>query len=156
MLAHSLRWLKSWSVPRQNTASPGKRWRLPKLEALEDRCVPAVFNVNSTADILIPPAGVVTLRSAIEAANATPGNNTINLTVAGTYKITLAGTGEDNNLTGDFDIIPNPLSAPNSTLLIRNTSGGTVIVDGNQLDRVFDINPGGTRNAATKLLVAMA
>jgi hypothetical protein len=42
---------------------------------------PAVFNVNNTADILNPAAGVITLRSAIEAANATPGGNTINLTV---------------------------------------------------------------------------
>src|SRR5262249_33503067 len=57
------------------------------LEALEDRCVPTVFNVNTLADLSISP-GVntstgqingtkfVTLRSAIEAANATPGNNT--------------------------------------------------------------------------------
>ena len=35
--------------------------------------VPAVFNVNSLADMLNPPAGAVTLRSAIQAANATPG-----------------------------------------------------------------------------------
>jgi hypothetical protein len=61
------------------------------MEGLEERLAPAVFNVHSTADILNPPAGVVTLRSAIQQANATPGSNTINLTVAGTYKITLAG-----------------------------------------------------------------
>jgi hypothetical protein len=117
--------------------------------------VPAVFNVNSTADLLAPPAGVVTLRSAIQAANATAGNNVINLTVGGTYKITLPGAGEDNNATGDFDIIPNPASPANSTLLIQNTSGGTARVDGNHLDRVFDINPGGTSNPATKLLVTL-
>src|SRR5438445_4765696 len=75
------------------------------LEALEDRFAPAVFNVNSLADILNPPAGTVTLRSAIQAANATFGDNTINLTVAGTYKITIPGSGEDNNTTGDFDIL---------------------------------------------------
>ena len=33
-----------------------------------DRRVPATFNVNSLADILNPPAGTVTLRSAIPAA----------------------------------------------------------------------------------------
>jgi hypothetical protein len=115
-----------------------------------------MFSVNSTADILAPPAGVVTLRSAIEAANSTAGNNTINLTVPGTYKITLVGTpGEADNAAGEFAIIPNPASPPNSTLLIENTSGGTAIVDGNQLNRVFDVNPGNTNNLATKLLVTM-
>src|SRR5207253_7296290 len=107
----------------------------------EDRLAPAVFNVNSLADILTPLAGVVTLRSAIKSANATPGSNTINLTVPGTYKITLAGTYENNNAKGDFDILPNPLSPAGSTLTIQNTSGGAVTVSGNQLDRVFDINP---------------
>jgi predicted outer membrane repeat protein len=111
------------------------------MERLEDRVVLSTFNVNNTADILSPPVGVVTLRSAIEAANQTPGNNTINLTVAGTYKVTLAGAAEDNNATGDFDIIPNAASPMGSTLTINNTSGGKIVVDGNHLDRVFDINP---------------
>src|SRR5437879_3565857 len=105
-----------------------RRTRL-NVEMLEDRLAPAVFNVNSLADLLVPPPGVVTLRSAIESANATPGGNTINLTVAGTYKITIPGAGEDNNATGDFDILPT-----GGNLLIRNTSGGTVFVDGNHLD----------------------
>jgi len=107
------------------------------LEHLEDRLAPATFNVNSLADILNPPAGVVTLRSAIEAANATPGGNTINLIVSGIYKITIPGANEDNNATGDFDILPT-----GGNLSIVNTSGGAVTVDGNHLDRVFDINPG--------------
>jgi hypothetical protein len=131
------------------------------LEHLEDRVVPAVFNVNSLADILNPALGVVTLRSAIEAANATAGNNTINLTVAGTYKITIPPAQPDdtpateNNATGDFDIIPNPASPPKSTLTIQNTSGGKVAVSGNHLDRVFDINPGNTNNPATKIIVVL-
>src|SRR6266404_6321771 len=87
---------------RQRPASRGRSAR-PGLEHLEDRLVPAVFNVNSLADILNPAAGVVTLRSAIEAANATPGGNTINLTVPGTYQITLAATaGEVDNAAGEF------------------------------------------------------
>jgi hypothetical protein len=145
---------------RNRTAKQPRRARLT-LEALEDRAVPAVFNVNSLADVLNPAPGVVTLRSAIEAANATPGDNTINLTVAGTYKITIAPaqpddtTATENNATGDFDIIPNPASPPKSTLTIQNTSGGQVVVDGNHLDRVFDINPGNTNNPATKMIVVM-
>jgi hypothetical protein len=133
-----------------------RRSRRPVLEMLEDRCVPATFNVNSTADFLTPVPGGVTLRSAIQAANATAGNNTINLTIAGTYKITLPGTaGETDNAAGEFAIIPNAASPPSSTLLLQNTSGGTVIVDGDHLSRVFDINPGNTDNPATKLLVTM-
>jgi hypothetical protein len=124
-----------------------------RLEHLEDRCVPTVFNVNTLADLSLA-AGVndsngkingtnfVTLRSAIEAANATPGNNTINLTVAGTYKITLTGTpGESDNLAGEFAIVPNAGSAKNSSLSINNASGGSVAVSGNHQVRVFDINP---------------
>jgi hypothetical protein len=156
MFAQPSRWLKGRCCRRQHPATVRKSRARPRVETLEKRCAPAVFNVNSTADILVPPAGVVTLRSAIEAANATPGNNTINLTIPGTYKITIPGAGEDANATGDFDIIPNPASPPGSSLLIQNTSGGTVIVDGNQLDRVFDINPAGTSDPATKLLVTMA
>lgn len=95
----------------------------------------AVFNVNSLADILNPPAGVVTLRSAIQAANASPGGNTINLTVAGTYKITIPGANEDANATGDFDIL-----SSGGNLTVINNSGGAVAVDGNHLDRVFDVH----------------
>jgi predicted outer membrane repeat protein len=115
------------------------------IEPLECRLVPATFNVNSTADILNPPAGVVTLRSAIEQANATPGGNTIKLTVPGVYKITIPPASPDdtpageNNHTGDFDILPG-----GGNLTIVNTSGGKVAVDGNHLDRVFDINPDAT------------
>jgi hypothetical protein len=121
------------------------------LEQLDERIAPAVFNVNSLADILTPPAGVVTLRSAIEAANATAGPNTINLTVPGDYKTTIPGALEDNNVTGDFDIIPHALG----NLTIQNTSGGRVLVDGNNLDRVFDINPANTSDPTTAILVTM-
>jgi len=107
------------------------------IEPLENRLLFAVFNVNSTADILNPPPGVVTLRSAIQQANATPGGNTINLTVAGVYKITLRGTaGENDNAAGEFAVLPGSGGAS-----FINTSGGYVVVDANQLSRAFDINP---------------
>jgi hypothetical protein len=107
-----------------------------KVESLEDRLVPSTFNVNGTADNLNPVAGTVTLRSAIQAANHTPGGNTINLTVPGTYKITLPGTPwETDNAAGEFAILPG------GDLTIVNTSGGTVVVDANHLARAFDIDP---------------
>jgi hypothetical protein len=121
---------------------------------LEDRRLLSVFTVNTLKDLSIS-AGVnpatgkingthfVTLRSAIEAANAKGGSNTINLRVAGTYQITIPPASPDDdpstedNTTGDFDIIP----SAGGSLNIVNTSRRAVAVSGNGLDRVFDINP---------------
>jgi predicted outer membrane repeat protein len=114
----------------------------PALESLESRLVPAVFNVNSFADVLIPPAGTVTLRSAIQAADASPGADTINLTAAGVYKITRIGTAADNS-AGQFAI------TSSSDLAIVNASGGSVVVDGGGLNRVFLISPKSTTTPFT-------
>jgi predicted outer membrane repeat protein len=131
------------------------------VECLEDRSVPAVYTVNSLVDLGIAngvdnangqildaqhhDTGVVTLRSAIEAANHTPGGNTIDLGVAGIYRIQLAPTtaNESDNQAGELAILPE------GNLTIQNTSGGAVAIDGNQLSRVFDINPANTNNDAT-------
>jgi hypothetical protein len=77
---------------------------------LEDRWAPAVINVISLADNNNPvitaghagtaadPFQAPSLRSAVTFANANPGDNTIQLTQSGTYKLTLAGTpGETDN-----------------------------------------------------------
>jgi hypothetical protein len=153
-------WLSSL-VGRCTSHTPARRRRARLgLETLEDRCVPAVFNVIGTADSL----GAVTqttpgvfnapsLRSAIQAANATPGGNTINLTVAGTYRITLAPTtpNEADNAAGEFAILPT-----GGDLTIQNTSGGAVTVDGGGLSRVFDINPNfDAANPTPKFLVTL-
>jgi hypothetical protein len=118
------------------------------LELLENRLTPSVYNVISTADNTNPvitaghagtasdPFLAPSLRSAISAANANPGGNTINLTVPGTYSITLPGTpGEVDNAAGEFGI-----NAAGGNLAITNTSGGAVAVSGNHLARVFDVN----------------
>ncbi len=135
--------------------SPAKpRRAFLAVELLEDRLVPATFNVNSLADLSIaagvnPATGAigtshtVTLRSAIDAANMSPvlnfnnltlGSNTINLMVPGTYKIALPGANTGSDARGAFAIL-----AGGGSLNILNTSGGAVTVDGNHLDRVFDI-----------------
>jgi hypothetical protein len=117
-----------------------------QLLVLEDRLAPAVFNVNSLLDVLNPGPGIVTLRSAIVAANATPGGNTINLTLPGTYPITLLNPAPAAaNPANAFAIL-----STGGDLTIANTSGGTVTVDGGFHSRVFDINPD---NAATKFTV---
>ncbi len=118
---------------------------------LEDRLTPAIYIVTGPADGTgaITASGTAgtffasTLRAAIRAVDAstTGANNTIDLNVAGTYKITLVGTpGETDNAAGEFAIIPSGTNG--SSLTIQNTSGGAVTVDGNDLNRVFDINPG--------------
>ena len=76
-----------------------------------------------------------TLRAAVQAANFLGGGpHTINLAVAGGYILTVAGANEDNAATGDLDI--NGVS-----VAINNMSGGSVLIDGNRTDRVFDIGP---------------
>ena len=126
------------------TAGPSRRGRRARLELepLEDRAVPAVFNVNSLADVINPGPGVVTLRSAIQAANTNhDASNTINLTVAGTYRLTLPSVvGEIDNLAGELAI------TGTGNLKIVNASGGQVTVDGGGLHRVFDVNPAGVNN----------
>jgi hypothetical protein len=132
------RWagLSRWFGPVRRP-TPRRRTGRLGVESLEDRCVPTIFNVNSLADALSPAAGVVTLRSAIQQANATPGGNAINLTVPGTYRITLPGANTGTNASGAFAILPG-----GGDLTIANTSGGKVTIDGGGIDRVFDINPG--------------
>jgi hypothetical protein len=103
-----------------------RRCRLA-VEQLEDRCVPSVFKVTGLADgrgtvtkVGADTFSATTLRAAIGAANQTAGSNTIELTVAGTYKITIPPGANDetaageNNATGDFDIIPNASSPANA------------------------------------------
>ena len=50
---------------------------------------------------------------------------------AGVFKITLVGASEDGNVTGDFDIT--------DSLTIQGAGAGLTIIDGQQLDRVFDV-----------------
>ena len=52
---------------------------------------------------------------------------------AGTYVLGIAPTVGDTNQTGDLDIV--------ADLTISGANAGTTIIDGNDLDRVFDIDP---------------
>src|SRR5438128_549402 len=72
----------------------------------------ALFIVNSTTDAVdVQPGngscatstGKCTLRAAIQEANALPGADTI-IVPAGTYALTIAGSGENSAATGDLDI----------------------------------------------------
>ena len=88
----------------------------------------------------ICPGGAVTkttdsiddgsLRACVIWSNANSGTDTITIP-AGTYTLTLAGTGEDAAATGDLDITDD--------VIINGNAAAATIIDGNSLDRVFDI-----------------
>ncbi len=144
-------WFRRFRQDGRVSARVRSRRTCLNLEQLEDRRTPAVYQVNTLADLsinggvnlatgrIIGHGNTVTLRSAIEAANHVPGNNTIKLAVPGTYKIALPGTpGETDNQGGEFAILAKP---GGGNLSIKNSSGRPVRVDGNHVGRVFDINP---------------
>lgn len=107
---------------------------------LEDRSVPAIFvpttfldldtaGVNLTTGML--PSGEITLRSAILAANATAGADSIQLT-PGTYRLTLTGDEENSGVTGDLDISDDLAIEASDSVLDASGLG----------DRVLDIVSG--------------
>jgi predicted outer membrane repeat protein len=102
----------------------------PRLEPLEDRSVPAVFNVTTTDDV-VAPGGGRSLREAINAANADPATADVIVVPAGVYRIALGTSGDDANTGGDLDILGN--------VTIQGAGAGRTIIDGQQLDRVFDV-----------------
>src|SRR4051794_33834748 len=104
-----------------------------RLEALEDRTVPAVYTVTTAADVIDPNDGVLSLREAVLAADATSEADTISLP-AGRYVLTRTGPNEDAGATGDLDIVGN--------LSIEGAGAANTLIDGNQADRVFDIQSG--------------
>src|SRR4051812_9770569 len=109
----------------------------------------AVYDVSNTNDVpalnaasgscATPPlsaaGGACTLRSAVQAANQVAGPSTINL-AAGTYVLTIAPSGPDNDATGDLDV-----TNLSGKLTINGAGAGTsgTIIDGNLTDRIFDL-----------------
>lgn len=121
-----------------------------------------ILTINAgTADDDSPGDGC-TLREAIDLANAgmEPGGYPNGCTVKGTmgtspviyqinlsaYTYTLASTtDEDDNADGDLDI------AANVIIMGQNTPGATVI-DGDGIDRVFHIDPGGSGSYTVQIV----
>src|SRR3989442_2719786 len=110
----------------------------PMVTAVEPLAA-ATFTVNDTADAVdaapgdgrcATAGGTCTLRAAIQEANAHTGADTI-MVPAGTYLLTIPGRGEDMATTGDLDIT--------DTVTIIGAGADRTIVDGNGIDRVFEI-----------------
>ena len=97
----------------------------------EDR-VDSDANLNSLVELAATPGsdGFVSLREAILAANNQSDADEIIL-LAGDYQLSLPGTGEDAAASGDLDIL-NPLT-------ITGAGAGTTTIDGERIDRVFDL-----------------
>ena len=109
----------------------------PRLEKLEKRVVLSTFRVNTTLDTVAmnlkngqDTTGRISLRSAIMAADARPNSDTI-IVPSGTFLLTIQGTGEDNDVTGDLDISGN--------LTIKGKGATKTVIDGNDMDRVIQV-----------------
>lgn len=103
----------------------------------------ATIIVNNTADNLTASDGLCTLREAISNANsdsdttggdcvAGSGADIITLPT-GTYTLSIAGTGEDANATGDLDITSN-LTINGDEAIVQAGTNNT-----NGIDRVFHV-----------------
>lgn len=104
-----------------------------------------VYTVDTTADavdantgdgICATAAGNCSLRAAIQQANAWPGHDFIVLP-AGTYTLSIAGRGENAAASGDLDVT--------ESLTLSGAGAGLSIIDGNGIDRVFDVVGESTR-----------
>jgi CSLREA domain-containing protein len=102
--------------------------------AAADSARAAVYTVTKTADSADGACNSdCSLREAILAANANGGPDFI-LLGPGTYTLSLAGAGEDLGATGDLDV--------RDDVALVGASAASTIVDGGQLDRVFDVLAG--------------
>ena len=94
----------------------------------------AVYTVTQTTDSNFPnpDPNILSLRLALSSANQHPGLDLI-VIPEGTYTLTIAGSGDNTNLTGDLDIL--------DPVIIQGAGPDKTIIDGNTIDRVFDVVP---------------
>jgi hypothetical protein len=90
-----------------------------------------VFRTTTAADLLSGEcASVCSLRDAIVAANASPGADVV-LLRAGSYLLTLPGSGEDAGAAGDLDVA--------DALTLVGAGASTTLVDAAGIDRVLHL-----------------
>lgn len=97
-------------------------------------------DANISDGVCATAMGTCTLRAAIQQANALGGTtappHTISLPSAGTYQLTIQGSGEDYAAAGDLDVRTN--------VTIAGLGGNSTIIDARKVDRIFDIFAGTT------------
>ncbi|MBL8865194.1 MAG: tandem-95 repeat protein [Planctomycetia bacterium] len=123
-------------MSQHRNRKPARPMQLVELEA---RDVPATFVVTTNAEST-PGDNFLSLREAVIAANANPGDDTIILTT-GTHTLSLAGANEDAAATGDLDITDTTGKTTIESALLVPDAVFTVVTIGG-LDRVFDVHPG--------------
>jgi predicted outer membrane repeat protein len=87
------------------------------------------------------------LREAIDKANSHPGLDTIVLRGGKTYRLGLDNTAgdEDLNATGDFDVL--------ESLVVKSSTKKQATVNGDGIDRVFEIGPSSPVSATFQRIV---
>jgi fibronectin-binding autotransporter adhesin len=139
--------------PQAQSRKHRNRVRLAVLgvfEKLEARCLLATFTADPqwgdavdltplgdgvVDTVLWLPGNQVSLRGAIQEANALAGADTIQL-LSGTYLFSRTGTNEDAASTGDLDIT--------DTLTIAGDRIFGATIDANGIDRAFHVHSGTT------------
>ncbi|MEP6511406.1 MAG: hypothetical protein ABJB02_07420, partial [Dokdonella sp.] len=108
------------------------------------------FTVNSTLDgidddtsdgVCHTAANTCTLRAAVMQANRSSGAGATIMLPAGTFILTRPaanGDGEDN---GDLNLTAPPSGSGNAVIAIIGAGVARTIIDANQIDRVFHIEP---------------
>jgi len=102
----------------------------PQIECLENRLAPATLHVTTHDDVVNARDGKLSLREAINLANAATQPDTIVL-AAGTYPIASAPAVSDDNASGDFEIT--------RSMTIEGQGAGITTVDAAGKDRIFDV-----------------
>ncbi len=133
------------------------------IDPLEDRRMLAVLNVTTTADVIDPNDGQMSLREAIIASNTTPGTDTIILP-SGQYDLTRAGKGEDAARTGDLDILDSvTIFGAGAGKVLRGEQllpgqnellSPPTIINASGLDRVFEVLIGPQSSGNPKVKIA--
>ncbi|MBC7815710.1 MAG: hypothetical protein IAG10_02295 [Planctomycetaceae bacterium] len=135
-------WLARMRIRWRKTRRP--RRLVGRIQCLEERVLLTTFVVDSTLDtadanpgdgVAADSMGRVTLRAAVQEANALAGADTITLS-AGNYLLGLFGNGEQSAASGDLDIT--------DELTITGAGADLTDLDGVGQDRVFDILVGVT------------
>jgi CSLREA domain-containing protein len=126
--------LATAAAPAGPAAVSGRRPAAPTFIVNSFDDAPAAAPLNNGVCETLPGNQQCTLRAAIMKANHNPGGGVTIVLPAGTYTLTIASSGLDDETTGDLNIT--------STVTLTGAGAATTIIDANQLDRVIRVDGG--------------